>query len=80
MTLIEQQKNIQKYGDEGGIMNIEQARREILEHTRHEQENKEQKRQDEELIKKLLFDVVKVSGDKVVQQAIQELIQDFNKR
>jgi hypothetical protein len=47
-------------------MNIEQARREILEHTRHEQENKEQKRQNEELVKKLLFDVVKVSGDKVV--------------
>ena len=80
MTLIEQILNIQEYGDKGGRMNLEQARADILNHHKEKKKNKQQKKEDELFIKKLFFDVIKASGNAVIKQAIEELMQDFNKK
>lgn len=79
MNLIEQILNIENYGDKGGQMNLEQVRGEILSRRHEAQKQKAQQKENEELIKKLFFDVVKVSGSAAIKQAVEELIADFNK-
>lgn len=73
MNLAEQYQNIQRYGDQGGIMNLEAAEKDIIEH----RDARKERAQNEELIKKLLYEVVKVQGDKVIQKAIADLLRDF---
>lgn len=73
MNLIEQMLNIQQYGDKGGQMNLEAVRKEILEHRDAQSARKE----NEEVIKKIFYDVVKVQGDAVIKKAIADLMRDF---
>lgn len=54
-------------------MNLEAVRKEILEHRDAQSARKE----NEELIKKILYDVVKVQGDAVIKKAIADLMRDF---
>ncbi len=79
MTLIEQMLNIQEYGNKGGRMNLEQARADILNHHQEKKKNKQQRKENELLIEKIIFDVIKASGNAIVKQAIEDLMQDFNK-
>ena len=73
MNLAEQYQNIQQYGDKGGMMNLAAAEKEILEH----RDARKERAQNEELIKKLFYEVVKVQGDKVIQRAIADLLRNF---
>ena len=78
MTTMEQLKNVQQYGVEGGQMNLEAVEKEIIDHRDGERRKKQQEKENTELIKKLFFEVVKVSGSAAVEQAIKELLIDFN--
>lgn len=73
MNLIEQYQNIQQYGDKGGIMNLAAVEKEILDH----RDARRQRNENEETIKKLLYEVVKIQGDRVIQKAIADLLRDF---
>ena len=75
---MEQLKNVQQYGVEGGQMNLEAVEKEIIDHRDGERRKKQQEKENTELIKKLFFEVVKVSGSAAVEQAIKELLIDFN--
>lgn len=79
MTTMEQLKNVQQYGVEGGQMNLEAVEKEIIDHRDGERRKKQQEKENTELIKKLFFEVVKVSGSAAVEQAIKELLIDFNR-
>lgn len=79
MNLIEQIMNTQEYGIKGGQMNLDRVRKEMLDHYRGKQEKEKQKKENEQMIKKLLYDVVRASGSAVINQAIEDLIKDFNK-
>lgn len=76
---MEQLKNVQQYGVEGGQMNLEAVEKEIIDHRDGERRKKQQEKENTELIKKLFFEVVKVSGSAAVEQAIKELLIDFNR-
>lgn len=54
-------------------MNLEAAEKDIIEH----RDARKERAQNEELIKKLLYEVVKVQGDRVIQKAIADLMRDF---
>lgn len=54
-------------------MNLEAAEKDIIEH----RDTRKERAQNEELIKKLLYEVVKVQGDRVIQKAIADLMRDF---
>ncbi len=79
MTLIEQMLNVQEYGDKGGLINLERARKEILDHHADQKRKKKEREETTTLIEKVIFDVFKATGKVVIQQAIDELIDDFNK-
>lgn len=78
LTLFEQMLNIQNYGDEGGRMNLERVRQEIYEHDAEKKRKKKEREETQTFIEKLIFDVVKASGRAVIQQAINEVIDEFN--
>lgn len=79
MNLIEQIVNTQQYGIKGGQMNLDRVREEILDHYRGKQEKEKQKKENEQIIMKLLYDMIKTSGSAVINQAVNDLIKDFNK-
>lgn len=79
MNLIEQLVNTQQYGIKGGQMNLDRVREEILDHYRGKQEKEKQKKENEQIIMKLLYDMIKASGSAVINQAVNDLIKDFNK-
>lgn len=71
--------NTQEYGIKGGQMNLDRVREEILDHYRGKQEKEKQKKENEQIIMKLLYDMIKASGSAVINQAVNDLIKDFNK-
>ena len=79
MTLFEQMLNIQEYGDKGGQMNLERVRKEIYDHDAEKKKKKKEREETQTFIEKLILDVFKASGKAVIQQAIDELIDDFNR-
>ena len=56
-------------------MNLAAAEQEILEH----KDARKERARNEELIKKLLYDVIKVQGDAVIKKAVSDLTRDFEK-
>ena len=79
MNLIEQILNTQENGIRGGQANLETVRQEIMDEYRGRKDKKKQKQENELMIKKLFYDIVRASGDAVIRQAIDDLIRDFNK-
>ena len=79
MNLIEQILNTQENGIKGGQANLETVRQEIMDEYRGRKDKKKQKQENELMIKKLFYDIVRASGDAVIRQAIDDLIRDFNK-
>ena len=79
MTLFEQMANIQEYGSKGGMMNLNRVRQDILD---HHNENKKKKKSDEEtmtFIERVVLDLFKSTSRAVIQQALDEVIGEFNK-
>ena len=80
MNLIEQIMNTQEYGMKGGQMNLDSVRKEMLYHYRDKKNKEKQKKENEQMIMKLLYDVIKASGSAVINKAVDDLIRDFNKK
>ena len=80
MNLIEQMLNIQEHGNKGGQMNLESVRKEMLDNYRGKKDKEKQRKENETLIRKLLYDVIKASGNAVIKQALNDLMEDFNKK
>ena len=78
MTLFEQMLNIQNYGDKGGQMNLEQVRREIYDHHNEKEKKKKEKEETMTLIERVVLDMFKATSRAVIQQAIDEVIGEFN--
>ena len=78
MTLIEQMLNVQEYGDRGGQMNLERVRKEILDHDADQKRKKKEKEETMTLIERVVLDMFKATSRAVIQQAIDEIIGEFN--
>lgn len=75
---MEQMLNVQQYGNKGGQMNLERVRKEIYDHHNEEKKKKKDKEETMTLIEKVFFDVFKATSRAVIQQAIDEVVAEFN--
>ena len=60
-------------------MNLESVRKEIIDHHKEREKKKKEKEETITFIERVMLDLFKSSGKAVIQQAIDELILDFNK-
>ena len=70
--------NIQQYGDKGGLMNLERARQEILDHYADQEKKKKDKEETMTLIERVVIDMFKTTGSAVIRQALDDIIDSFN--
>ena len=71
--------NIQEYGSRGGQINLQRVSDEIYTRSQDQKKKKKEKEETTTFIEKLIIDMFKATGSAVVKQAIDELLDDFNK-
>ena len=70
--------NVQEYGDKGGLMNLERAKQEIIDHHANQKKKKKDNEETMTLIERVVLDMLKATESAVIRQALDEIIDSFN--